>query len=135
MRISLLFLLLALNASAEVVVIVNAKYSGLKLTADQVSSIFLGKKVPAPDGSMLIALNQSEGKPIREKFMTKVTGKDDSQLKAYWAKMAFTGKGDAPKEVGGDADVKKMVATNPNTVGYIDKSAADSSVVVVYSVE
>ena len=45
----------------------------------------------------------------------------------------FTGKGQPPKEVPNTAEVKKLVSGNPNTIGYIEKSAVDSSVKVVWS--
>ncbi len=113
----------------------NPKHAGTKLSTDQVSNVYLGKKIALPDGSVLIPLNQAEGKPVREEFLQKVTGKSDAQIKAYWAKLAFTGKGDAPKDAGGDSEIKKMVAGNPNMVGYMDKSAVDSTVVIVYTAE
>ena len=37
-----------------------------------------------------------------------------------------------PKESGSDADIKNLVAQNPNLVGYVDASAVDASVKVVY---
>jgi hypothetical protein len=125
----------AAQACAEVVLVANPKHAGTKLSTDQVSNVYLGKKIALPDGSVLIPLNQAEGKPVREEFLQKVTGKSDAQIKAYWAKLAFTGKGDAPKDAGGDSEIKKMVAGNPNMVGYMDKSAVDSTVVIVYTAE
>ena len=53
------------------------------------------------------------------------------QLKAYWAKLVFTGQGTPPKEVDNDAAVLKLVAENPNIIGYIDAAAVNSSVRVV----
>jgi len=137
MRLSLVVILACLVPCtwAETVLVANPKHAGTKLTTDQVSGGYLGKKITLADGSVLTPLNQSEGKPAREEFLTKVTGKSDAQIKAYWAKLAFTGKGDAPREVGGDADVKKQVAGNPGLVGYIDKGAVDGSVVIVFTPE
>lgn len=127
--------LLASQASAEIVLVANAKHAGAKLSTEQVGGAYLGKKLLLPDGTVLIPVNQNEGKPAREEFLPKVTGKSEAQIKTYLAKLAFTGKADAPREVGGDAEVKKMVASNPNIVGYIDKGAVDGSVVVIYSAE
>jgi hypothetical protein len=45
----------------------------------------------------------------------------------------FTGQGQPPKEVADPASVKKAVAADPKTVGYIDKSDVDASVKVVLS--
>lgn len=127
--------LLASQASAETVLVANPKHAGTKLSTEQVAGAYLGKKLILPDGTVLIPINQAEGKAAREEFLPKVTGKSEAQIKTYIAKLTFTGKGDAPREVGGDANVKKMVASNPNIVGYIDKGAVDASVIVVYSAE
>jgi ABC-type phosphate transport system substrate-binding protein len=38
-----------------------------------------------------------------------------------------------PKEAGDSAAVKKAVAADPKAIGYIEKSAVDASVKVVYT--
>lgn len=119
----LLFLSLPVLAQS-VTVIVNPKNTG-ELTADQISKIYLGKS------NALVAADLSESNPLREYFYLKVTGKDVAQLKAYWAKLIFTGKAQPLREFSTDAEVKKFVAANPNGIGYIDKSAVDSSVKAV----
>jgi ABC-type phosphate transport system substrate-binding protein len=94
-------------------------------SADQISSIFLGKSTD------LTGVDLPDGNAHRNAFYQKVTGKDGAQLKAYWAKLVFTGKAQPLKELGSDAEVKKFVASNPNAIGYIDKGAVDGSVKVV----
>lgn len=121
----------ALSAHADVVVVVGAKSAVGALTADQVSQIFLGKAATFPNGSQAVPVDQAEGAAPRNEFYTKVTAKDAAQVKSYWSKIIFTGKGQPPKEVPGNADVKKLVADNPNMIGYIDKSAVDASVKAV----
>ncbi len=108
----------------SVAVIVNPK-NAANLTAEQVSGIFLGKS------NELVGVDLSDGNPVRDAFYHKVTGKDGAQLKAYWAKLVFTGKAQPLKEFSTDAEVKKFIASNPTGIGYIDKSAVDSSVKVI----
>ena len=108
----------------SVAVIVNPKHGG-GLSAEQVSNIFLGKS------SDLAGVDLPDGNAVRDAFYQKVTGKDAAQVKAYWAKLVFTGKAQPLKEMASDADVKKCVAANPNAIGYIDKGAVDGSVKVI----
>ncbi len=61
-------------------------------------------------------------------------GASAAQAKAYWSKLAFTGKGTPPPEAGNSAAVKKAVAGAPGGIGYIEKSAADATVKVVLTV-
>jgi ABC-type phosphate transport system substrate-binding protein len=124
------FCLATFSAYADVVVVVGAKSAVGSLTSDQASQIFLGKAATFPGGAQAVPIDQADG-AAHDEFYSKVSGKDSAQVKAYWSKIIFTGKGQPPKEVPGNADVKKLVADNPNMIGYIDKSAVDGSVKVV----
>ncbi len=121
------------SAFAQVAVVVGAKSDIGALTADQVSGIYLGKSDKFPNGNTALPLDQNSGSPVRGNFYDKVTGKSEAQVKAAWSRLVFSGKGTPPKEVANSAEVKKLVAANPNTIGYIEKSAVDSSVKVVLS--
>ena len=129
-----LFALAGLS-QAQVAVIVNPKSAAASMTADQVSSIFLGKSNTLPSGATAAPADQPESAAIRDQFYSKVTGKQAAQVKAAWSRLVFSGKGTPPKELGSSAEVKKFVASNPDAIGYIEKSAVDGSVKVVLSVD
>ena len=134
---TLIALALAFSASAacaEVVVIVSTKNPITALSAEQASDLFLGNASTFAGGSQAVPIDQVEGSPARDEFYAKAASKSPSQLKAYWSKVIFTGKGRPPKEVPDSAAVKKLVADNPNIIAYIDKSAVESSVKVVLTV-
>ena len=125
----------ALPALAEIVVIVSAKSAATALTEEQASDVFLGKNNTLPGGVQAVPLDQTDGTALREQFYSKVSGKTSAQMKAYWSKQIFTGKGQPPKEGGDSAAVRTLVAANPNIVGYIDKSVVDGSVKVVLTLK
>jgi ABC-type phosphate transport system substrate-binding protein len=118
-------------AAGELVVIVSSKSPISALRQEQVADIFLGQIASFPGGLEAIALDQSIGSPERDEFYSKVASKTRPLVKAYWTKMIFTGRGQPPREIGGSAAVRKMVADNPSLIGYIDKSALDASVKTV----
>ncbi len=118
-------------AHAEFVVVVSAKSPVTALTAEQAAQIFLGKVSVFPGGEPSIPVDQPEGAPVRNEFYEKLTNKTPKQVLAYRANMVFSGKGRAPKELSNSQEVKKIVADNPNVVGYLEKSSVDSSVRVV----
>jgi ABC-type phosphate transport system substrate-binding protein len=111
-------------AQAQLAVVVSTKSATASMTAEQVSNIFLGK-TPAPSADL------PESNPVRDQFYTKATGKTAAQVKAVWARLIFSGKATPPKELTSAAEVKKFVAANPDAIGYVEKSAVDSSVKVV----
>jgi ABC-type phosphate transport system substrate-binding protein len=121
--------LASVQAWAEVVVVVNPKAAETSMTKDEVTQYFLGKS------TALTPVDQADGSPIRAEFYKKVADKDAAQAKALWAKLVFTGKATMPKEAASSADVKKAVAANPKAIGYIEKSAVDASVKVVYTAQ
>lgn len=122
-------------AGAEVAVIVNPKSNTARMTADQVSAIFLGKTQSLPGGGAAQPVDLPEGDSVRNQFYSKVTGKNASQLRSYWSQIVFSGKGKPPKTLGSATEVKRFVATNPNAISYIEKSAVDASVKVILVVD
>jgi ABC-type phosphate transport system substrate-binding protein len=129
-----LMLGMASFAWAEVAVIVHPSAGFDSLAEDDVARLFLGKSKSFPAGSSAVPVNQNEGAAARDKFNEVICKKNASQYKAYWSQLVFTGKGSPPKDVGDDAAVKTLIAANPNMIGYIDSSAVDASVKVVYKI-
>ena len=122
--------LLSAVAQAEVAVIVNPG-NGASLSSEDVQRLFLGKLKSFPGGGEATPVNQKEGQPAREQFNQAVLNKSESQLKAYWSQLVFTGKGTPPKELDNDDAIKTLVASTPGAIGYIDAAKVDGSVKVV----
>jgi ABC-type phosphate transport system substrate-binding protein len=120
-------------AAADLVVIASANSGVSQLTKEQVSEIFLGKSSSLPGGGKAVLIDQPDSSPLRDAFYSKVTGKSASQVKSTWAKLSFTGKGIPPTEGSGNDDIKRQVAGNKNMLGYLDKSAVDGSVKIIFA--
>jgi hypothetical protein len=116
------------TAKAELVVIVNPKSPAATMSADEVANVYLGK-----DRSFM-PIDLPESATARADFYKKVAGKDTAQVKALWARLAFTGKGLPPKEVASASDVLKFVAGNDNAIAYVEKSDVNASVKTVLTV-
>jgi len=114
-------LLVCSVAQAEIVVVVN-NTNAAALTKNDVSRIFLGKM------KKYTPVNVSSSNALRADFNKKALNKSSSQVKAYWSKLVFSGKGTPPKEFGSDAEIKAFVASNPNAIGYIDSASLDGTV-------
>jgi ABC-type phosphate transport system substrate-binding protein len=115
----------------DVVAVVSSKNSVTSLTTAQVADIFLGKSSRFPDGTQAMPIDQPEDSPVRDRFYAQVTGKSAAQVKAYWSKIIFTGRGQPPVQASNGAEVKKMIAQNPSAIGYIEPALVDDSVRVV----
>jgi ABC-type phosphate transport system substrate-binding protein len=131
LAIALLFFGLQ-TASAGVVVIGNRGLGVNSITKAQAANIFLGKMTTWADGTPITVIEHRDGDLAKDQFYNKVVGKTPSQLKAYWAKLVFTGEGVPPKEYAGDNTVKARVAGTPGAIGYVSDDSADRSVKILY---
>ena len=116
-------------AAAQAAIVVVGHPSAAPLTKDQVADIYLGKNLSAAP------VDLPEAAPARAEFYTKATGREPAQVKATWSRIAFSGKGQPPKEVADAAAVKKAVAADAKAIGYIDKSAVDGTVKVLLTLD
>jgi len=126
--------LISTSVMADVAVIVNPGSGISAANAGDVKALFLGKS-KSVGGKHVVAVGQKEGNGARATFNDKVLGKSGSQLKAYWTKLIFSGKGSPPKSLADDAAVKAHVAANAGAIGYIDSSKVDGTVTVILTVK
>ena len=128
-------LVLTQASFAQVAVIVNPKSPMASMTPEQVAAVFMGKSNTLPSGSTAAPADLPDSSSAREQFYSKAAGKNSAQVKATWARLTFSGKATPPKELVSAAEVKKFVASNPEVIGYIEKSAVDGTVKVVLIVD
>jgi ABC-type phosphate transport system substrate-binding protein len=121
----------AMAATADVVVVVSSKSQVVTLSKSQVTDIFLGKSARFPDGSPAIPIDQVEGAAVRDEFYNRFAAKSAAQIKAHWSKIIFTGRGQPPRAVFDSDAAKKLLAQNPNAIGYIERNFVDNSVKVL----
>ncbi len=136
MQKTLLAVMLALTGSAfaDLAVIVNTAYPVASADKGDIAKVFLSKANGLSGGGTLIPVDQADGSAIRKGFYSNLAGKNPAQMNAYWSKLIFTGQGQPPKAVGGDADVEALVANNPNMIGYVHTSAVGKGVKVIAKV-
>lgn len=128
--VALSLLVGAMNVFAETAVVVHPSNNS-NLSEELIADIYLGKAKKFPNGVKVTAITLEEKSDAKTVFNKKILDKSNSQLKTYWAKLVFTGKGRPPKEFSSNDEVKQQIAANPNMIGVIDASAVDASVKVV----
>ncbi len=126
----LTFLFISSVAMAEVAVIVHPSNSDA-ISQGDISKIYLGKIKKFPGGKQALPLDKSEGEALRVQFLDKVVKKSEQQMKSYWSRLIFTGKGVPPKILSSDAEIVETVSRNPDAIGYVDSSSVNDSVKVI----
>jgi hypothetical protein len=124
----ILGLALASHAIAGDIVVVMAP-GAAPMTKEQLANIYLGRLLDYKP------LDLPESSAIHNEFYKKATGRESSQVKAVWSRLTFTGHGIPPKIMADPAAVKKAVAGDPKSLGYIDKADVDGTVKVVLSLD
>lgn len=117
-------------ANAEVAVIAHPSVSE-SASSEDLSRVFLGKRKALESGYKVIPLNLKEGSTARDEFNDKVLGKSESQLKSYWSKLIFTGKGQPPKEMDSESELVELIKSNPNMIGYVNAASIPEGVSVL----
>ena len=107
------------STHAEVAVIVHSS-NKVKLLKNDIRNIYLGKVKTFPNGIECIPLFFSGESPVNQEFYKKVMNKSVNQLRAYWAKLVFTGRGNPPQAITNTMSMLTMVANNPNAIGIVD---------------
>jgi len=116
---------------ADVVAVVSAKSTVTTLSKSQVTDIFLGRASRFPDGIQAVPIDLAEGSAVRDEFYARIIGKSPAQVKAFWSKIIFTGRGQPPKAVSNSIEMKKRIVENPAAIGYIEAQLVDNTVRVV----
>jgi len=128
-----LALLDPLNAVAadEAVVVIIHKDNPHAIDRNYLVAIYTGRLKGWPDGSPVFPLDQSDGTSVREAFYLQFIGRTAANMQAVWAQNIFSGKGLPPKIASPDSEMKRIVSTNRNAIGYIRASEVDDTVRVL----
>jgi ABC-type phosphate transport system substrate-binding protein len=122
-------MMLSAVSFAEIEVIVHPS-NGAALDKDSIQRIYLGKTRAFTGGGEAVAISLKEGSGPEGEFTKNVLGKSAKQLKAYWAKMVFTGKGTPPRQIDSAEEMVKLISTNPNLIGFVPAGSAGATKVV-----
>lgn len=128
--VAILSLGLSTLACADIAIIVNLENSA-SISEGDIERIFLGKKSKLSTGTKVTPYYLAQGHTARDEFNKKVLHKSSSQIKAYWSKLIFTGKGTPPDALGSIEAVMNRVAKEPNAIAYIDSKSVNDKVKVI----
>lgn len=129
----LIGLLLANHACAEgqFVVIAHRDAAVERIDADQTAQIFLKQIQTWSDGRAIQPIDLKPDAPLRAEFYKKISGRSPGQLRAYWARQAFTGMGSPPRQAASVEEMTRIVQSTPGAIGYVGRKEADGQVKVV----
>jgi ABC-type phosphate transport system substrate-binding protein len=118
-------------AMADTVAVVSSNSAIATLSKTQLADIFFGRTNHFPNGLSAVPVDQVEGSSTRDEFYVLIAGRSAAQVKAYWSKIIFTGRGRPPRTVQDGTAMKKLIHDDPAAIGYIDAKLVDDTLRVV----
>lgn len=119
---------------AQLVLVCGRASPIVQLTREQAERLYLGRLGVLPDGAVVHPLDLPAG-PLRDQFYLRLTGKNPNQIRAYWSRLVFAGRAAPPREAASPAEVRALVASHPDLVGYVPESEVDGAMRVLLRVE
>lgn len=117
----------------ELVVVVSKESKVTKLNKNDIERIFLAKTKRFPNGDRVIAVENKNVNNHKD-FYSAISNKSITQLRSYWAKLVFSGKGKPPIQINEDKLIK-YIEKNPNAITYISKNSTKDTLKIVYRVK
>ncbi|KAA6185838.1 hypothetical protein F2Q65_07515 [Thiohalocapsa marina] len=106
--------------AAEPVLVVMDPASGLdRLTREQVINIFLGRFRRLPNAQAAVPIDRSRDEALMTDFYRLLVDKSPAEIRAYWARLVFSGKTEPPQKAHDLDDMIERLANTPGAVAYI----------------
>lgn len=100
-------------------IIVHPKNSVGALDRDFVRNAFLKKVATWRDNETIRPVDLHRRLPLRARFTRELLRKTPTQLRSYWNRLIFSGKGVPPPELASEEAVVTYVLSNRGAVGYV----------------
>lgn len=117
------------SAQADILVVTSAKSSVSQLSDAQVKQLFTGV-LHEVNGHKLTPIDLPEDSNVRNEFYKTVVGRTAQQMRAYWTRLIFTGRG-APPATASENDLPLRLQSDENLVGYLPGDADTSGLIVL----
>ena len=133
LAVALLGLTLAAPAFAEEAfkVVANLEVSTESLSRAQLSDIFLKRATSWPGGGKVVPVDLGDDSRAFEAFCQAIHGKPGSLMRAFWKRVAASGRDTPPAVRNSDEEVLAFVRTTRGAVGYVSGNANTAGVKVL----
>ena len=122
-------------AEISIAVIGNPGSPIRTLSQSQVMSLYTGRPDSAFDAFSAVPLDQPNGSDLRQDFYRSLTGQSETQINAFWARLAFSGRALPPRPMNDSAAVVKRVAADVHAIGYVTREAVTKDVTVLCDIK
>jgi hypothetical protein len=116
---------------AELVVVTGQQSRVTTLTENEVRQLFSGQ-LRMISGQRVQPLDLPNNNKHRDEFYRKLMARTPDQMKAYWTRLIFSGRGQPPREVSGSQELRTLVTSAPEYIGYLPATDVNDQLRVLY---
>lgn len=111
-------------ARAELYIVSRADITGLSERVTE--RLYTGKQIEF-NNRPLTPLNYTGDNPVRQKFLSLVIGKTETEYTAYWTTRRYVGLGTPPEEMKDKTRMLNALGNRDNTIGYIEATPDEAT--------
>ena len=119
------------RADEPLVIIVNLESGVTRLTREQAEGIFMGRQKRLPSGLVALPVEQLLPPEARLRFYQYLVHLPITEIRAYWARMYFSGQAQPPRQTQSAEETVEVVMANRGAIGFLVKDGVDPRVRVV----
>jgi hypothetical protein len=119
-------LFVASTAKAELLVVASTESALVHLSPSEVKTLFLGNPIlgGSVDYRPLERINPTDPN-LKNQFLEVIMSMRPGELKAYWSRKIFTGRGTPPQEAKTVEQLRDSLGKEPNLVTYVSRNEFD----------
>ena len=117
---------------ADLVVVASPKSGIERMTREEVVYVFMGRWRQLPSGIPAQPIDSPIDSAERAQFYRQLVNKEPSDIKAYWARLVFSGGARPPVSAQSREEQMRLLASQPGAVAYMERSVVDSRVRIVF---
>lgn len=106
------------RADDEFALVMASDAPAIELRRETAEQLYLGRRTTSEDGRQVQLIDLPAG-PARDHFYRLLTGKNPSQIRAYWSRLVFTGRALPPREADSAEQLGQLLTQLPNSIGYL----------------
>ena len=110
-----------LAAEGTLVIIVNVDSGITRMTPGEATNVFMGRQKRLASGVVAIPMELNLPTDLRDLFYKRLIHLPLSSVRAYWARLLFSGQAQPPRLVDSAEEMIELVAANKGAVGFLEK--------------
>lgn len=127
MRLLVAFILLFIVSGIaaqdnSLTVVANEKGAPSEIKMSELKSVLMGEKQRWSNGTKVVIALMKTSTPLGTLVSKRIYDMSGDEVKGFWLRMSFAGKGEAPKFCNTEEELLAYVAENEGAIGILDKT-------------